>query len=113
MEEENYGPAVTLVNCGGERLNIIAHILVVLSQGERKTDAIVMVQKGAPHSLLLGTDLKVRLGFSLFSETNGRRVHLLKAALLQTSEELQDRQKKLKWAGRLHSHGRQSTVEGT
>ena len=28
-------PAVTLTSCGGERLNIVAHIPVVLSQGEQ------------------------------------------------------------------------------
>ena len=72
-------PAVTLTSCGGERLNIVAQIPVVLSQGERKVDTVVLVQKDAPHSLLLGTDLQARLGFSLFSETNGRRVDLLRA----------------------------------
>ena len=70
-------PAVALTSCGGERLNIVAQIPVVLSQGERNLDAVVLVQKDAPHSLLLGTDLQAQLGFSLFSETNGRRVDLL------------------------------------
>ena len=72
-------PAVTLTSCGGERLNIVAHIPVVLSQGEQNVDAVVLVQKDARHSLLLGTDLQARLGFSLFSETNGRKVDLLRA----------------------------------
>ena len=72
-------PAVTLTSCGGERLNIVAQIPVILSQGERKVDAVVLVQKDAPHSLLLSTDLQARLGFSLFSETDGRRVDLLRA----------------------------------
>ena len=72
-------PAVTLTSCGGERLNIVAQIPVVLSQGEQSVDAVVLVQKDARHSLLLVTDLQARLGFSLFSETNGRKVDLLRA----------------------------------
>ena len=71
-------PAVTLTSCGGDRLNILAQIPVVLSQGELRTDAMVLVQKGAPHSLLLGTDLQARLGFSLIVESGGRRVDLLR-----------------------------------
>ena len=72
-------PAVTLTSCGGERLDIFAQIPVVLSQGEQNVDAVVLVQKDAPHSLLLGSELQARLGFSLFSETNGRKVDLLRA----------------------------------
>ena len=40
---------------------------------------MVLVQKGAPHSLLLGTDLQARLGLSLSLESHGRRVDLLGA----------------------------------
>ena len=70
-------PAVTLTGCGGNRLNIIAQIPVVLSQGERNTEAVVLVQKGAPHNVLLGTDLQAELGFSLVLESNRGRVDLL------------------------------------
>ena len=70
-------PAVTLTGCGGNRLNIIAQIPVVLSQGERKTEAVVLVQKGATHNVLLGTDLQAELGFSLVLESNRGRVDLL------------------------------------
>ena len=72
-------PAVTLTSCGSDRLNIIAQIPVVLSQVERQTDAVVLVQKGAPNSLLLRIDLQVRLGFLLMLELHGR-VNLLRAA---------------------------------
>ena len=71
-------PAVTLTSCGDDRLNILAQIPVVLSQGELQTNAIILVQKGAPHSLLLRTDLQARLGFSLIVESGGRRVYLLR-----------------------------------
>ena len=38
-------PAVALTSCGGERLNIVALIPVVLSQEKRNVDAVVLVQK--------------------------------------------------------------------
>ena len=71
-------PAVELTSCGGEWLNIVAQIPVVLNRGEWNVNAVVLVQKDVLHSLLLGTNLQARLGFSLFSETNGRRVDLLR-----------------------------------
>ena len=69
---------MTLTSCGGDQLNIIAQVPVVLSQGERQTDAVVLVQKDAPHDVLLGTDLQAQLGFSLMLESHGRRVDLLR-----------------------------------
>ena len=70
-------PKVTLNSYGGTRLDIMAQILVQLLQGNRKMDAVVLVQKGAPNDVLLGTDVQPQLGFSLLMETSEKRVDLL------------------------------------
>ena len=40
-------------------------------------DAVVLVQKGAPNDVLLGTDVQPQLGFSLLMATSEKRVDLL------------------------------------
>lgn len=57
-------PTVTLKNYGGGLLDILAQLLVQITQGGYKVDTQVMVQKGAPNQLLLGTDVQGPLDFS-------------------------------------------------
>ena len=54
-----------LKSCGGNCLNIVAQIDVTLSREEQQIDTPVLIQKDAPHILLLGTDLLLLLGFVL------------------------------------------------
>ena len=70
-------PEISLRNYGGDSLNIISQTKLNLSQGSRAVDATVLVQKGAPHNLLMGTDVQSKLGFALVLETAEKTVDLL------------------------------------
>ena len=58
-------PAVTLKSYGGHHVDIVSQTQLQLALGERKTDSTVLVQKGAPNKLLLGTDVQPKLGIAL------------------------------------------------
>lgn len=60
-------PTISMRSYGGERLNIVAQLKVRLQCGEYDNTAVILVQKDAPHTLLLGTDVMPVLGFSLLS----------------------------------------------
>ena len=47
------------------------------AQGRYSTDAVVLVQKGAPYDLLLGTDVQSKLGFALLMKKLDKPVDLL------------------------------------
>ena len=71
-------PQVTLNNYGGQQLDILAEIELTLTQGSHQVDSTVLMQKGAPNDLLLGTDLQPWLGFSLWVDGgNGTAMDLL------------------------------------
>ena len=71
-------PDITLHNYGGHRLDITAQMGVTLTRGKSEVNAVVLVQKGAPNNLLLGTDLQRQLGFSLLvGGGDGRATDLL------------------------------------
>ena len=70
-------PSVTLRSYGGGRLNVVAQIKVVLSQGTHRTDAMVLVQKDAPCELLLGTDAQSAMGLSLLLKQGEKMTDLL------------------------------------
>ena len=70
-------PEVLLKNYGGDPLDIIAQTQLVLSHGCHSTDATVLVQKGAPHDLLLGTDVQHKLGFALVVKMTDKMMDLL------------------------------------
>ena len=55
-------PTVSLRNYGGHRLEITSQAQFSFSQGGNKERANVLVQKDAPHQVLLGTDLQPKLG---------------------------------------------------
>ena len=63
-------PEVTLKNYSGQQLHLVAQLQLTLSQGKHQVTTPVLVQKNAPHPLLLGTDTQPFLGFSLQVETS-------------------------------------------
>jgi hypothetical protein len=80
-------PDVSLKNYGGDPLNIIAQTPLQLSYGTQTVEATVLIQKGAPNQLLLGTDVLGDLGFVLAAETPGGAVNLLNGAQLQSDQD--------------------------
>ena len=70
-------PEVSLKNYGGHPLNILSQTKLHLTQGKHAIEATVLVQKGAPNNLLVGTDVQSLLGFTLVMETTGRVMDLL------------------------------------
>ena len=83
--EKTVEPRITLKSYGGGKLDLTSQVDLGLSQGERHITANVFVEKGAPHQLLLRTDVQPQLGFSLVMEqpdgaaelVTGRRVNLI------------------------------------
>ena len=70
-------PTVLQRAYSGHTLDIVAQVGLTLSYGNRTVDATVLVQEGAPHDLLLGTDLQPKLGFAMVVETEGKVTDLL------------------------------------
>jgi len=68
-------PEVTLKSYGEQQLRVIAQTPLCLSQ-EASTEAMVLVQKGAPNNLLLGTDVQPQLGFAMVVRKTGGVVDL-------------------------------------
>ena len=86
ITEKFSDPEVTLKNYGGHRLDIMAQVLVSLTQGEHQIEAMVLVQKGAPNNLLLGSDVQPQLGFSLAMEKSSTEAVDLLTSKTQTKE---------------------------
>ena len=72
---------------GGHPLDIIAQTPLELSYHGRTVVATVLIQKGAPNKLLLGTDVLADLGFVLTVDTPGGIVDLLIATQPQCGEQ--------------------------
>jgi hypothetical protein len=70
-------PTVSLRNYGGHPLAVIAQTPLQLSYGDRSIDTTVLIQKGAPNQLLLGTDVLSDLGFVLMTEDREEATDLL------------------------------------
>ena len=68
---------VRLKAYSGHRLNILSQVNLSLTHGSRTIEAVVLVQEGAPHKLLLGTDLQPKLGFRLLVEEEASLTDLL------------------------------------
>jgi len=61
-------PEVSLKSYGGHSVDILSQIPLQLKLKGKCVDAVVLVQKGAPNQLLLGTDVQSRLGMALVVE---------------------------------------------
>ncbi len=86
MQKRFETPEFSLKNYGGESLDLIAQLPVSITQRGFQVSVKVMVQKGAPNHLLVGTDIQQALGFSLVKMESdscgsdlvtGRRVHFV------------------------------------
>ena len=73
-------PSVSLKAYSGHKLNIISQVCLQLTHGGRTVEAIVLVQEGALHELLVGTDLQSKLGFALVAKDETRLTDLLTGA---------------------------------
>ena len=69
-------PTIPLKSYGGHEINTIGQVNIRLATPGHSVTAVVQVQKGAPVQLLLGTDLKVLLGFSLIKSDSDVAVDL-------------------------------------
>ena len=58
-------------------MNILSQVTLRLTHGSKTVEAVVLVQEGAPHELLLGTDLQSKLGFILVAEEETKLIDLL------------------------------------
>ena len=73
-----------LQSYGGGRLNLVRQLTVTLSTPGHTVEAVIQVQSGAPVDLLLGTDLQVKLGFTLLQTLpGGRAIDLVKQSRWQ------------------------------
>ena len=70
-QEKFKDPDVTLKNYGGHQLHFIAQIELTLTRGERRFTSTVLVKKGAPNDLLLGTDVQPKLGLTVVTKDDG------------------------------------------
>ena len=81
-------PEVSLRTYGGGRLDVLAQMPVRITRGNYHTDVKVLVRKGAPNRLLLGTDAQIPLGFSMFKkEAENSGVDLITGELLSIGNE--------------------------
>ena len=70
-------PQVSLKHYGGDRLDILAQVPLCITQGKYSVNTSVLVRKGAPSSVLLGTDVQSQLGFMHAVEVgSGKKVKL-------------------------------------
>ena len=70
-------PSVTLNNYG-KLVDIMAQTKLTLSLGKQLVASVVLIQKGAPNDLLVGTDILPQLGVSLVVDKgNGYMMDLL------------------------------------
>ena len=66
--EKFHPPSVLLKAYRGHKLNILSQVSSRLTRRSWTVEAVVLVQEGALHELLLGTDLQSKLGFALVAE---------------------------------------------
>ena len=77
VQEKFSLPSVTLKAYSGHQLDIQYQVCVELTHGDQTLDTVVLVQGGAPHDLLLGTDLQPKLGFALVATDGNKLTDLL------------------------------------
>ena len=69
---------VVLKNYSGDRLSLVRQIRVHLARSGFTMEAVIQVQKGAPASLLVGTDVLPQLGYLFVQSTmEGEDTNLL------------------------------------
>ena len=69
-------PQLTVRNFGGDEVNVVGQATVTLCCGGHQCQITVLIQKGTPLELLLGTDVLGKLGFQvLHHKTLQQRKH--------------------------------------
>ena len=71
-------PELVLRNYGGGELNVIKQMTATIRRGEHECETTVLVQKGAPLDLLVGTDVQPLLGFLVLQTEGAEAVDILK-----------------------------------
>ena len=72
IREQLKPPRIMVKNFGGGIVNVIYQCTVSLASGDSRRNVTVLVQKGVPQKLLLGTDVLKDLGFHLLGPAIGR-----------------------------------------
>ena len=73
-------PVVLLKSYGGQELPLVGQIKVTLARSNYTVEATIQVQKDAPVTLLVGTDLQSQLGFMFLAQDGGQTSYLLQRA---------------------------------
>ena len=83
-----------LHNYGGDELKVVRQLMATISREGHTYTATVLVQKGAPLGLLLGTNLQTQLGFIfLQKKTDGTAVDLLQKRKWPLSRQIMDQRR--------------------
>ena len=87
IESTREDPDVALKNYGGHQLDFTAQIELSPSRGDRHLTSVVLVRKGAPNNLLVGTDVQPKLGLSVVArDENGGMTDLLSGQRMKPEE---------------------------
>ena len=80
-------PSMVVRNFGGLQVNVICQTTVTLSHRKHKHQVTILVQKGTPLELLLGTDTLGKLGFQILeTRADGQVTDLLPVEERQNSK---------------------------
>ena len=73
-----FGPQSMMLKAySGHQLDVCYQVHVSLARGGQSTQAMILLQEGAPHDLLLGTDLQPKLGFALVAAEGTKLTDLI------------------------------------
>ena len=87
IESTREDPDVALKNYGGHQLDFTAQIELSPSRGDRHLTSVVLVRKGAPNNLLVGTDVQPKLGLSVVArDEDGGMTDLLSGQRMKPEE---------------------------
>ena len=79
---------MTIRNFGGQEVNVICQVAIILACGKFKCRTTVLVQKGTTLEMLLGTDVFGQLGFQVLQvQDDGKGLELLS----QNKQELEEK----------------------
>ena len=77
---------LVLRNYGGGELNVIKQMTATIRRGEHECETTVLVQKGSPLDLLVGTDVQPLLGFLVLQTEGAKAVDILKESWVLTKQ---------------------------
>ena len=75
---KEFGPLSMMLKAySGHQLDVCYQVHVRLARGGQSTGAVILMQEGAPHDHLLGTDLQLKLGFTLVAAEGTKLTDLI------------------------------------